>query len=116
MRRAILLTLLAASTGCSTGAAPVGPPAGPPVSSVHPAFGKLRLRDRTITLRTSGGALLVTLQDSAGKVLAEDLSMEQLRDRDPFAFEACESSLARGLADIDAELHKPSQFGGRSLH
>jgi hypothetical protein len=52
--------------------------------------------------------LRVTLQDSTGRILAEDVSVDELRDRDPFAYEACHSALGRSGGDVDATLRLPS--------
>jgi hypothetical protein len=101
---AVLVTLAA----CSSAGAPTEPSSRGPATSFRPAIGKLQLRDRTVTMFAAKEGMRVTLEDTAGHLLAEDISLDDLHDRDPFAYEACHSALGRTEGSVDATLHMPS--------
>jgi hypothetical protein len=101
---AALLTLAA----CSSAGAPDAASMGRLSTSRHVGLGTLQLRDRMVTMFATPDGLRVTLEDSAGKVLAEDISIDELRDRDLFAYQACRSGIAHGESYLDAALHLSS--------
>jgi hypothetical protein len=87
--------------GCGSSALPTE--AAPPVRE-HPVIGQLRTRDRSITLLAARDGLHVTVEDAAGAVLARDVAVEQLKARDPAAYELFRTSVASRGEPLDARL------------
>jgi hypothetical protein len=106
------------AAGGTTAAAPreeqvLSAPAASQTSDGSRVFGQLRTRDQRVTLLTGPGGLHVTVQNESGVVVAEDISMDDLRQRDPSLYELCRSSVASNHY-LDARLDIPLRpRGGR---
>jgi hypothetical protein len=100
--------VLVACIGCGSSAAPTGVSAAVP-SQGYPVIGRLRTRDRMVLLLASGNGLRVTIEDLSGAVLAEEVPLEAVRDRDPVTYVLCTSALASRAPTADARLDLPPQ-------
>jgi hypothetical protein len=87
--------------GCGSSALPTE--TAPPASE-HPVIGQLRTRDRRITLLAARDGLRVTVEDAAGAQLARDVAVDELKTRDPAAYELFRTSVASRGAPLDARL------------
>jgi hypothetical protein len=96
-----ILFALSACFGCGSSALPTE--VAPPVRE-HPVIGQLRMRDRSITLLAARDGLHVTVEDAAGAVLVRDVGVEELRARDPVAYELFRTSVASRGEPLDARL------------
>jgi hypothetical protein len=105
MNSVLPLTLLLV-VACSSAETPIEASMGRTSPSLHPVFGKLEFRDRTVSFLATRDGLRVTLQEASGKVLAENVSIDELRNRDPFAYEACRSAVVQN-GYLDAALDLP---------
>ena len=108
------LVALAACTGASPSST-YGPAASSAPAQGAPALAALQTRDRIVHLygaprgaRTEG-ALVVSVHDDEGRLIADGLSLEELRTLDPFLYEACTSAVARSAESpgryLDARLY-----------
>jgi hypothetical protein len=77
-------------------------------------LGVLQVRDQRVTLLASRDGLRVTVRDAVGAVVAENATIEELREKDPFVYEICRSSVA-SIHDLDARLDHPERLQGRGL-
>jgi hypothetical protein len=98
------LCVLLVCLGCGSGALPTE--AAPPTRE-HPVIGQLRTRDRKITLLAAREGLRVTVEDATGAPLATDIAVEELRTRDPAAYELFHTSVASRREALDARLDLP---------
>jgi hypothetical protein len=105
MKTAGLSVLLLVCLGCGSSALPTE--AAPPTRE-HPVIGQLRTRDRRITLLAARAGLRVTVEDADGAPLARDVAVEELRTRDPSAYELFRTSVASRREALDARLDVPS--------
>jgi hypothetical protein len=98
------LSVLLVCLGCGSSALPteVAPP-----TSEHPVIGQLRTRDRRITLLAARDGLRVTVEDSTGAQLARDVAVEELKARDPAAYDLFRTSVASRGEPLDARLDLP---------
>jgi hypothetical protein len=105
-----LLTLTAMSSlltlplvGCSSGVS-----GGAHLSAAatdRTVIGKLQARDRAITLLAAREGLRVTVEDPSGHVLAQDVSVDDLRFLDGVTYELFRSSVASSTeSGLDARL------------
>jgi hypothetical protein len=62
------------------------------------------MRDRTVTLLGAKDGLRVTIQDEAGRVLAEDVALDEVRGTDPLVYEVCRTAFADNRGYVDARL------------
>jgi hypothetical protein len=77
----------------------------------------LRLRDALIEVHTGPAGRRFTLKDGDGKLIASDLTSEDLQKRHPGHFEALERGLARGAegsldSSLDARLWEAERDPG----
>jgi hypothetical protein len=80
----------------------------------RPVIGKLQTRDRAVTLLAARDGLHVTVEDSSGNVLAQDVSVEDLRFLDGVTYELFRSSVAsRSETGLDARLEVADPTAGR---
>ncbi len=120
MRIVLALVFAAGLVACSNGTGlsevPAGRAASPPVAALptpadEPApggkvIGVLQLRDERATLFAASDGLHVTVRDASGALLAQDVRVEDLRERDPFLYEVCRSSVAMNHS-LDARVDPP---------
>jgi hypothetical protein len=105
--------------GCTAGAGPTetSPPSAAPsplqplASTTQPAngarvLGQLQTRDQRVTLLMAHDGLHVTVHDASGGLVAQDVSIDELRQSDPFLYEVCRSSVASNHY-LDARLDRP---------
>jgi hypothetical protein len=96
---------VASCLGCSS--APGAPSTGGTTAtalSARPAIGALETRDRKLLLFAAPDGLKVTLEDDSGAILAKEISLEELRDRDALLYELCRSAVAQNGAYLDARV------------
>jgi hypothetical protein len=123
--------LFACLTGCSSGAGPsetstggatAAAPRDEPVASAPQAsqpgsasrvLGQLRTRDQRVTLLTGSDGLHVTVQNGSGAIVAEDIAIDELRQRDPLLYDLCRSSVASNHY-LDARLDVPRETRPRA--
>ena len=108
------LLAFAACTGASPSST-YGPAASSAPAQGAPALAALQTRDRIVHLYGAShgarneGALVVTVHDDEGRLIADGLSLDELRTLDPFLYEACTSAVARGTESpgryLDARLY-----------
>jgi hypothetical protein len=105
-----LLTL--ALAGCSSGVSGGGHMSA--AAAERPVIGKLQTRDRAVTLLAARDGLHVTVEDFSGKVLARDVSVDDLRLLDGVTYELFRSSVAsRSESGLDARLETVEPVSGR---
>jgi hypothetical protein len=79
----------------------------------HPVIGKLQTRDRAVTLLAARDGLRVTVEDPSGNVLAQDVSVDELRFLDGVTYELFRSSVAsRSESGLDARLEVADPIAG----
>ncbi len=107
MSRALLAAVSLCFVACATGTAPPSPskesaPSRSPAAVVdHSVVAKLRTRDRVVSIRAGASGARVTLATLDGDVLGSDLSLDELRTRDPMLYEVVTSSVAGLDASIE---------------
>jgi hypothetical protein len=80
----------------------------------RPVIGKLQTRDRAVTLLAARDGLRVTVEDPSGNVLAQDVSVDDLRFLDGVTYELFRSSVAsRSESGLDARLELADPTAGR---
>lgn len=106
----VSLFAIAACTSASP-SSPFGPSASGVVAPQEkPPLAALQTRDRIVSLYGDHGALFVSVRDDAGNVVADALSLEELRAVDPFLYQACTSAFAKNGTYLDARLY-PMDLG-----
>jgi hypothetical protein len=78
--------------------------------SSAPVLGVLQTRDQRVTLMAAPDGLRVTVRDATGAIVAQDVSVDALRETDPFLYEVCRSSTASNHY-LDARLDQPQPLG-----
>ncbi len=92
-------------------ATPLAAAASPsPAAITSPrAIAALRTRDHTVRVYSDGGSLRVTVLDDAGQLVADRITLEDLRTIDPFLYQACTNAVAAAGASrgtfVDARLY-----------
>jgi hypothetical protein len=89
-------------------------PATPASAPAIPIAG-LELRDRRVTIASSGRGLLVTVKGPDGALLADAIPLEKLKTTDPFLYDVCGSTVASNGAYLDARFDPPARMTLDSL-
>jgi hypothetical protein len=109
---ATLLLGCSAGTGGTESVTPSPTALAPPTATARlndgtRVLGQLETRDEKATLLMSADGLRVTVHDGRGTLIAEDVKLDELRQKDPFLYEVCRSSVASNHY-LDARLDVPS--------
>jgi hypothetical protein len=79
---------------CSSAASFDGTPAASPTAAPSTEVVKVVTRDRSILLSTRQHAVRATLLDANGKLIVQDVSIDELQSIDATAYDAVKSSVA----------------------
>ena len=86
--------------GCSTAGAPSssGPASSEPAVTMtsRSLLGTLRTRDREVLLYASSSGMKVTVRAPNGALIADRVSLDELRTLDPHIYQLCRSGVATG--------------------
>jgi hypothetical protein len=109
--KTLLLLLTLPLVGCSSGVS--GGAHLTAGAMDRPVIGKLQTRDRAVTLLAARDGLHVTVEDASGNVLAQDVSVDDLRLLDGVTYELFRSSVAsRSESGLDARLDVAAPAAG----